>query len=288
MATKHVQGVIEFFKSDFWNNFITNHLRHPDEMVYHAHIYIDTCVHPDSMHPIMYAFWKSRGTPCDRCIDPQSPKPKVAALHGIHPIGYPPFDYFFRFNKDVVVGPMPPEIPEAEKGKNQLSWGKKYQDDFVKQFEYKVVGPEEDKIIRDYFCSKHWKETIENVMNPTIMHCHANFYLNFDAKILELYVRQELAKIGWRVEHAVPSVYDVRGQYTGKVIYLVGHPEKVFDTCWRYDPNIVLKHAEDTWIFGKDEGFDNWYRPMYDEIIDGNDFYKMTDAEIGEVIASFK
>lgn len=288
MSAKHVQGVIDFFKGEFWNGFIDNHLHYRNDTVYHAHIYIDTCIHPDSMHPIMYAFWKARGFPIDRAIDPQSPKPKVAALHGIHPAGHPPFDYFFRFNKDVVVGPMPPELPEAEKGRNQLSWGKKSQEEFIKKFDFKVVGPEEDKIIRDYFLSKHWKETLENVMNPKIMHCHANFYLNFEAKILELYVRQELAKIGWRVDYAFPSVYDVRGEYTGKVIYLVGYPEKVFDTTWRYDPDVVLKPAEDTWIYGKDVGFDNWYRPMYDEIIDANDFYKMTDLEIAEVIASFK
>jgi hypothetical protein len=287
MAKKHVQGIINFFNSEFWNDFVDNHLHHPDEVVYHAHIYIDTCIHPDSMHPIMYAYWKAKGRPIDRVIDPQAPKPHVAALHGVHPAGLPAFDYFFRYNKDAVIEPMPENIPEAEAGHNKLSWGKKYQDNFVKQFDFKVVGEEEDEMIHAYFRTKHWKEVMENVMNPAIMHCHANYVINFDPKILELYAREELAKIGWRVEKVVPCVYDVKGTYTGKNVFLVGYPEKVFDMCWKYDPNVVIKSADTPWIYGVDEGFDNWYRPWYDEILAADDFYKLTDEEIAEVIKSF-
>jgi hypothetical protein len=287
MAKKHVQGVIDFFNSEFWNDFVDNHLRHPGEVVYHAHIYADTNIHPDSLFPITYAYWKAKGFPITRTIDPMSPKAHVGALHSIHPIGLPAFDFFYRFNKDVVFGPMPPELPEAEKGHNKLSWGKKYQDDFVKQFDFKVVGEEEDEQIKAYFRTKHWKETIANVMNPQIMHCHANFEINFDPKIFELYTRQALAEIGWRVEKVVPCVYDVKGKYTGKNVFLVGYPEKVFDTTWKYNPNVVIRSAEEHFIHGREPGFDNWYRPQLDEILAADDFYKMTNEEISEVIGSF-
>jgi hypothetical protein len=288
MARKHVEGVTEFFKSEFWNDFVDNHLRHKDEVVYHAHIYVDTCIHPDSMHPITYAYWKSKGLPLDRVIDPQSPKEHVGALHGIHPIGLPGFDYFFRYNKDVVIGPMPTNVPESEQGHNKLSWGKRYQDEFVKQFDFKVVGEEEDAQIRAYFYTKHWKETITNVMNPQIMHCHANFEINFDPKIFEIYTRYALAEIGWRVEKVVPCVYLVRGKYTGKNVFLVGCPEKVFDTCWKYNADVVLRPAEEPWIYDRDPGFDNWYRPQLDAVLDADDFYRLTDGEVAEVITSFK
>lgn len=288
MAQKHVQGIIDFFKGDFWNNFVTNHLHHPDDAVYHAHIYVDTSIHPDSMHPITYAYWKSKGLPIDRVIDPQAPKAHVAALHGVHPWGMPTYDYFFRFNKDAVIAPMPADCAEAENGHNQLSWGKKYQDNFLEQFKFKAVAQAEDEQIRAYFRSKHWKEVLEHVLDPNIMHCHANYVINFDPKVLELFAREELAKIGWRVEKVLPCVYDVHGSYTGKNVFLVGYPEKVFDMCWKYDPDTVIKVADTTWVYDEQAGFDLWYRPWYDEIIDTDDFYKLTDEEIAEVIASFK
>jgi hypothetical protein len=289
MSKKHVEGIIDFFKSDFWNDFVDNHLHHPNgDVVYHAHIYVDTSIHPDSMHPITYAYWKAKGLPLDRCIDPQSPKDHVGALHGIHPPGLPGFDYFFRYNKDAIIEPMPTNVPEAEIGQNQLSWGKKYQDEFVRQFHFKVVGEEEDELIRAYFKTKHWKETLANVMDSRIMHCHANFEINFDPKIFELYVRKALREIGWKLDKVVPCVYLVRGKYTGKNIFSVRWPEKVFDTCWKYNPNMVIHPAEEPWIYDRDPGFDNWYRPQLDKVLEADDFYRLTESEIAEVITSFE
>jgi hypothetical protein len=216
-----------------------------------------------------------------------SPKEYVGALHSVAPMGLPAFDFFYRFNKSTVLGPMPPDIPQAENGKNKLSWGKKFQDQFVKQFDFKVVAEEEDKQIKAYYLTKHWKDTITNVMNPQIMHCHANFEINFDPKIFELYTRQALAEIGWRVEKVVPCVYDVKGTYTGKNVFLVGYPEKVFDTTWRFNPDVVIRSSEKSFLYGIDPGFDIWYRPQLDKVLDANNFYKMSNDEISEVIASF-
>jgi hypothetical protein len=288
MASKYAQGVIDFFKGEFWNDFVDNHLKHPDERVFHAHIYVDTCLHPDPLHTIMYAWWQAKGFPIDRAIDPMSPKPHVGALHGIHPTGYPGFDFFFRYNKDTVLGPMPPELPEAEAGQNKLSWGKKYQDDFLKQFDFKAVGPDEDVLIRNYFQSKHWKETIANIVDPNVMHCHANFKLNFDPKIFELFVSEELKRMGWRINFVVPCVYSVKGVYTGKNVFHMGYPEKVFDTTWKYEPDTVLKPADDAWIYGEDPGFDIWRRPLYDTVLAENPYYTLTDDEVKDVLASFE
>ncbi|MCL2380087.1 MAG: hypothetical protein FWC64_00670 [Treponema sp.] len=289
MAKNHVDGIISFFDGEFWNDFVDNHISHPDgDVVYHAHIWLDTNIHPDSMFPIMYAYWKAKGHPLDRAIDPMSPKPHVGSLHGCHPIGLGNFDYFYRFNKDVVIGPMPPHLPEAELGHNKLSWGKKYQDEFVKQFQFKVVGEEEDAMIRAYFKTKHWKEFIAHIMDPQVMHCHANFEINFDPKIFELHTREEFKKMGWRLDLVVPCVYVVQGKYTGKNVFLAGHPEKVFDTCWKFNPDVVIKPAEDNWIYGQDPGFDIWRRSLLSDVLSANDFYRLTDSEIAEVIASFK
>ncbi len=288
MASKHVQGVIDFFNGDFWNGYVDTYLKQPGDVIYHAHIYVDTCLHPDPMHTVMYAWWRKKGYPIDRSIDPMSPKEHVGALHGIHPVTYPGFDYFFRFNKDVVLGPMPPDAKEAEAGQNRLAWGKKYQDDFVKQFKFKVVGPAEDEVFAQYFESKHWKDTIRFILDPDVMHCHANYYLNCDPKVLELKVREELAKMGWRINFVMPCVYSVKGEYTGKNVFHCGYPEKVFDTTWRYDAGTVFAPAEDEWIYPEDPGYDLWRRPMYDRVLSENNFYTLTDEEVTQIIACFR
>ena len=288
MAQKHVQGVINFFKGEHWNNFITNHLSYPDseKEFYHSHIYVDMSVHPKSMHPIMYAFWKKKGYPLERSIDPQSPKPHQGGLHGCAPAGVTNFDFFFRYNKDAILEAMPIDAKEAEHGHNALSWGKEFQDNFTKQFQFRNVGPREVEQIKAWFRSKHWKECLEHAMEPTVTHCHCNVELNFDPGIIIAYAVQDLATKGWVVERAYPSVYDVKGTYTGKTVYLVGHPEKVFDICWKYNPDVTIQRATEGWIFDT-PGFDNWHIDSYNKVIDDGDFYVMTQDEINEVIASF-
>lgn len=288
MAKEHVQGIIDFFKGEFWNDFVENDLVHKDEVVYHAHIYLETNVHPESLHPIMYAYWEAKGKPINRAIDPMSPKTHVAALHGVQPEGLPAFDFFIKYSKDHVLAPMKADDPLAEEGHNKLSWGKNYQDEFVKQFDFKVVGPQEDEEIRKYFKSKHWKEVKDHVMDPNIMHCHANYEISFDPKIMEMFAREELGKMGWVIDTVYPCVYNVRGQYTGKNVFFLRHPEKVFDMTWRFNPDVVMKPSDAEWIFGDDRGFDIWRRPLYDAVLEENEFYHLTDDEIKEVIDSFK
>ena len=283
----YVQGIIDYFKGDQWTSFMKDHLTHPDEEVYHAHIYFDTSVHPDSLYPIVSAYFESQGMPLDRKIDPQSPKPEVGGLHGIHPSGQQHFDWFFRFNPDVVLAPMPPDSKYAEHGSNLLSWGKNYQDDFVEQFSFKTVGPDDDEEIRKYFLTKHWKRTLEYVVNPQVTHAHANVEINFDPKILELFANEALAKIGWTVEKVVPCVYDVKGEYTGKIVYLLGHPEEMFDICWKYNPDVVIRPAIEPWITDT-PGFDVWWLDNYEKVLSGGDYYKLSEDEINQVIRSFK
>ncbi|MGE4283557.1 MAG: hypothetical protein AB7G87_07505 [Clostridia bacterium] len=282
----YVQGIIDYFNGEQWTSFMNDHLTHEDEEVYHAHVYFDSSVHPKSLHPIMHAYFKAKGMPLDRIIDPQSPKVKVGGLHGIHPFGQQHFDWFFRFNADVVLASMPADIKEAEHGHNLLSWGKKYQDEFMSQFTFKTVGPREAKEIRDYFLSKHWKETLAFTVNPEVTHAHSNVEISFDPKIMELYASEALAKIGWTVEKVVPCVYDVNGTYTGKIVYLLGYPEKMFDICWKFNPDVTVRPAQEGWIFDT-PGFDIWYYHMYNKVIEEGDFYELTQEEIDQVIASF-
>jgi hypothetical protein len=289
MPKKHVDGLIAYFKGEQWNNFIKNHLEHPDEEVYHAHLYADSSVHPDSMKKLMFSYFDSIGHPLTRRIDPVSPHPGQAGLHSVYPEGLVHFDMYLRFNGDVVLDAMPPDAKEAEHGSNALSWGKIYQDAYLKDkgYFFKTVGPREEQQIKDYFLGKHWKEMRTHVLNEDVCHCHMNVEISFDPKVLEIYAREALAKMGWTVERIVPCVYDVNGVYTGKLVFLLGNPEEVFDICWIYNPDVTICRAQNGWIF-PEAGFDNFMVYPYNEVLKTADFYTLTDEEVAAVAASFK
>lgn len=291
MGKREVEGVIEYFRGEHWQNFIHNHLVHEKDDVYHAHIYTGTCIHPDPLRRIMAAFWEAEGLPLVRRMDPISPKPEVIAMHSVTPTDRPAFDFFMHYNPDIVLAPVPEaDTAHNEQGHNALSWGRDYQNDFLatKAHQFKVVGPGEDAKIRKFFLGKQWKECIDHVLDERIVHCHMNVEISFDPKILELFAREALAKMGWTVERAVPSVYEVKKVYTGKIIFLLGHPEEVFDICWTYNPDVTIRRATKGWQT-EEKGFDLFYvKRYYDEVeARKDDWYRMPDEEVGQVIASF-
>ena len=291
MAQKHVDGIIEFLKSDFWNDFVDNHLQHPDEEVYHAHIYGDTCIHPESLKQVLSYYFDGIGHPLSRRIDPVSPHPGQVGLHTVYPRGYAHFDMFNRFNADVVLGPMPPEAPEAEHGHNALSWGKKYQDWYLgqKKYQFLTVGPREEAEIKEFFLGKQWKEMRSYVHEQSAVypHVHMNVEISFDPKILEIYAREALAKMGWTVERIVPCVYDVHGEYRGKLVFVLGNPEEVFDIAWLYNPNVVICRAQEGWIYDL-PGFDLFSKENYNNVLNAGGFYTLTDDELKQIAAFCK
>ena len=239
----------------------------------------------------MFLFFDAYGHPLTRRIDPVSPHPGQMGLHSVYPEGLPHFDMFTRFNPDVVFEPMPLGAKETEHGHNALSWGKIYQDEYVedKKYFFKTVGPRDEREIENYFLGKHWKETLVNVMREDVAHCHSNVEIGCDPKIVELFARKALAKIGWTVERVVPCVYDVHGVYTGKLVFLLGQPEEVFNIAWVYNPDVMIQRATKGWVFDT-PGFDNFLLAPYEEEIakTGGKMYNLTDAEVAAIGNEFK
>ena len=288
MAKNYAQELIKYFKGEQWTNFMNNHLLHENDEVYHAHIYCDSSVHPETMKKVLFNYFEAVGHPLTRRIDPVSPHPGQAGLHSIHPLGLPHFDMYLRGNEKVVFEEMPADAEEAEHGFNALSWGKNYQDDYLREKNYlfKTVGPREEKEIKAFFLGKQWKEMRQYVLDEDICHCHMNVEINFDPKILEIYAREALALMGWTVERVVPCVYDVHGAYTGKLVFLLGQPEEVFDIAWIYDPDVTIRRARKGWVFDL-PGFDNFEAGPYAEVLEAANFRQLTEEELAPVYAYF-
>lgn len=286
MRKEIVNAVSAYFKSEQWLTHMEA-MREKEEEIYHIHIYADTSVHPESLYRIMEGDHKAIGWPLDRVIDYISPKKNIMGLHGVHPIHGPHFDFFFRFNADSILEPMPCDVKEAEDGQNLLIWGKSFQDKFMEQWHFKTVGPKEEKEIADYLLSKHWKDTLTFTADPEVTHPHGYVEINFDPKVLELYAIEYMKARGWIVDRVVPCVFAVGKEYRAKIVFLHSYPEKMFDIGWVYNPDVTIRPSEEYWCLGKDKGFDVWTMKQYYDMVDQCDFTRMTDEEIEAVIASF-
>jgi len=285
MRKNIIEGLAEYFKSEHWLTFLNFHLQNPDTEIWHAHIYVETMIHPESLLPIMEGFFENYNHPLVRKIDFLSPAPGVGALHNVHPGSLPHFDLFFRFNPDAILAPM--EKSKGEFGQNALSWGKKDMDEFYKQFQFKAIGPSEEAEIRKYFRSRHWKQAVGLIMHPDVIHVHCNLRISFDPKILELIARDTLAQQGWTIDKVVPNVFNVRGRYRGKLVFLGTYPERVYDLGWKYDHEVVIAPSYEPWY--RDDcqpGFDLCFTSEFDRVVAADPYVKLTQEEVNAVVRS--
>lgn len=282
-----VDGIVDYFTSDHWENFLNYHVDHPEDDIWHSHAYVENSIHPESLEPIMEAYFEAQGRPLVRKIDFLTPLGTTyGSLHGVHPEGLPHFDWFFRYNPDAILQPARDEW--GEEGQNALSWGREYMVDFYQGFDFKPVGPTEEAAIREYFGSRHWKQYMNLVLDDDVIHVHANVRINFDPKVLELLAREELAKQGWTIDKVVPNVYNVDGTYTGKHVFLGRRPELVYDIGWKYDPDVVIERADEPWMRDDcPDGFDWCLTSEFDALIERDDYTRLEDDEIAAVIDQF-
>ena len=286
--TQLVEGILDYFQSEHWTNFLVYHLDNPSEEIWHSHIYVSTSIHPDSLVPIVEGFFAARHQGLVRCIDYLTPKPEIelGALHNIHPKGKPHFDFFFRFDGNVILEPMP--IEKAEKRQNAISWGKSYMDKFYAQFPFQAMGPTEEKQLDDYFTSRHWKDTLNLIMEPDIIHVHCNLLLGIDPKILEIKAQEAFAAQGWTFDKIVPNVFQVQGAYRGKLVFLGRHPELVYDLGWQFDPTVICEPSLEPW--SRDDvqpGFDLCFKSEFNALLEKDPYVRLEDEEIKVIVARF-
>jgi hypothetical protein len=292
MSSKEVtQGLVKYFKSDQWQKLM-HMLTQQEEEIYHIHMYWENRIEAQSLIRLMESYFAKKGMSLDRKIDLTSPKPGVAGLHSVHPhdpersLYIPAVDMYWIYNPNVIIEPASPA--NGEKGKNLVGWGKKYMDNHYKQFDFKCVGPREEKEILKYLHSAHWKKTVRLVESGLYTHVHANLEISFDPWILKTLTIDVLKEMGWKVDHVIPCVYiGVNNDYQGKIVFLTAHPEEVWDFGWWYNPDVVIRPA--TLEFSGyppedgDISFDVWTKKYLYELLDRDKYETLTDEQIEEI-----
>lgn len=296
MEPKEVtQEVVKYFKSDQWQELM-HMITQTEEEIYHIHMYWENQVDAQSLTKLMTQYFSRKGLALDRKIDLVSPSPSegVVGLHSVHPhdpersMYIPAIDMYWRYNPNVIMEPA--DHAKGESGKNLIGWGKKYMDNYYKQFDFKSVGPREEREIAKYFQSAHWKKALRLVADPLYNHYHFNVELNFEPWILKVFAIEALKEVGWTVDHVVPCVYKgVGGKYQGKMVFLGAYPEEVYDIAWYYTPDVVIRPT--TFEFSGDLPEDGDFRfnvtriKYRDELVQRDDYVTLTDEQIEEVLS---
>ncbi|MEE9399170.1 MAG: hypothetical protein V3V23_02780 [Dehalococcoidales bacterium] len=286
------RGVVNYFKSSQWQELMQM-LTQTEEEIYHIHMYWENRVEAQSLSRLMERYFARKGLVLDRKIDLTSPKLGVAGLHSVHPhnpersLYVPAVDMYWHYNPNVVLEPAGPD--HGESGKGLIGWGKKYMDNYYKQFDFKCVGPNEGREIAKYFQSSHWKKLLRLVESGRYTHVHANLEINFDPWILEVFAIGVLKEIGWKMDHVIPCVYiGPGGKYTGKIVFLTAYPEEVWDFGWVYNPDVVIRPA--TFEFSGylpedgDISFDVWTHKYLNELLAQDKYESLTDEQIEEIL----
>jgi len=161
-------------------------------------------------------------------------------------------------------------------------------DNFLKKFDFKTVGPKEEREIYNYFQSSHWKKCLRLVEDPRSTHIHANVEINFHPWILKMFAMEALREIGWKMDHVIPCVYHIPTGYQGKIVFLTAYPEEVWDIAWGYNPDVVIRPAKNNFAgFPPEDGdpaFDVWTKSYLDELLGRNEYESLTDEQIEEIL----
>ena len=269
-----------FAHSDHWRRLCAALHGDPDPEGSHVHAYVETSVHPDSLEAIMVGYFKKLGWPSSRKIDHMAPKKGMGSLHGVEPEGKPHFDYQWFFNKDVGLRP----IDGGESGCNLLVWNRWYINQFYRQFLFREVGPEEEKVIENYFKSSHFLKGLEFPVMPTTNHMHINVHTSVHPDHMQKFAEAALSREGFDLFYTCPNVYMADGKnYRGKLVFMCKDPEVVFDIGWLFTPDVVIEPAMETWIFEENPGYDVWTATMLTEVMD-EAYVQLSEDEINEVL----
>lgn len=298
-----VQSLVDYFKSGQWQNFMKM-LTQTDDPMLHIHIYVENRVHPESLARLVEGYHKKRGVPLDRGIK-FAGLPDVGLLINVQPVDAKTgkflanYELFWFYNPDVLLGPaiLRPDIDlakmpmykEVQKG-NLYGWGKKYMDDYLKQFDFKCVGPNEEMEIRRYFKSDHFKKWLRLMKDSRFDHIHCNVEINFDPWILKMYAVDALKEVGLKVDWVIPNVFMVPEGYRGKMIFLGAYPEWQHDIAWAYNPDVVIRPASKPFIGARiapsgDFTFDMVNRADWEDVMATGEYVPLTDEEINEILA---
>lgn len=259
VAAKHIaldeehliEAVASYFRSEHWKRAVEV-LSITDEPIYHAHVYIETQIHPMSLEEIVKGYFKKTGRPVHRKIEifTSGQVADSGSIHGIEPEGMPHFDLLWKYSPSTILGPAP-------RAENVEYWGQTFMNEFYTKYPFKQeLTAQLSADIDAYFESAAFKKYCELNEHPDVVHIHANVETSVHPDQIRAAALKAMRERGWDIEEAVPVAFQMRGQMHGKIVFIGNKPEKIFDIAWSFNPAVTLIPSTRYWLTTEDPTYD--------------------------------
>lgn len=276
-----LRSIKDYFAGEQWRT-LQDRVENDRENSYHAHIFVDTSLHPLTFCDVLRTYYAAIGMPIDRAIDLQPSNVGFNMLHGIHPAGSFHYDVAWRYNPACVLAPMPHELV---KEKNNLQiWGRKEIDDFFGQYRFVRATGQAKEDLDAFFRSPEWDQTVEYVLDTTIAHFHTNVEMSIHPDDLRDAALEAIGRQGWKLQKHIHCIFSpYKGWTTGKVVFLLEEPEVMFDIAWKFNPDVTIRPSTVHFMLQDSTVFDVRRKEKIEFYTSGGEFIVLSDDELREL-----
>lgn len=234
-----VAQVAEYFKSEHWIGFLEVLKRGTE--VRHAHIYLDSCLTPMELGPIIEAYFEKAGLPIQRAIKFLPIKADMLNVYNVTPKGMCHFEFFLRYNEDVVLAPMPAKYSREKK--NASYWDDEFMQNYYKQYDFHDITPEAEEQIKAYFAGDDFRYCYRMMIDEYrgLIHSHGLVETSIHPEKLIPYAEAAFKELGVEVFRSVSVIFNSFGKEIPKIVFLLGAPEVSVEVEWHYNPNVAIK-----------------------------------------------
>ncbi len=236
------EQVTAYFRSAHWTDFLEV-LKRGDE-VRHAHIYLDSCLLPFELGEIIETYLKKRGIPIQRALKYLPITPDMLNIYNIMPKGMCHFEFFLRYNPDVILAPMPDKY--SREGRSASHWDDEYMGKVYAQYNFNPINSAVEKDVLDYFRGDDFRYCYRMMIDEYrgLIHTHGLIETSFHPEELIPYAVRSYEEMGVKVQKALSVVFNCAGKDMPKMVFLLGAPETSVEIEWHYNPNLTIKAAD--------------------------------------------
>jgi len=275
---KVIQETVAYFKGDQWRRLL-DVLEERDGPVSHAHIYVDTHLHPLSIDEIVSGFFAKRGKPLERRTEifTSGQHADKGSVHGIEPKGQPHFDLLFGYTKESAIQP-------SKVADDVESWSLAFMNGFYAKYPFRQPSDADKKGVEAYFDSKVWKKFYDIVEDDRVVHAHANVETSIHPSYIADVAMARMRAHGWNVDKVVPVAFSMRGQWQGKLVFLAHEPEKIFDIAWMFNPTVDLIPSTRYWLMPETPHYDIRTMDEVPQLIKKNEYTLLRTKQIEQIL----
>lgn len=276
-----VDEVSTYFRGEDWRRAV-DVLHERDERIHHAHVYVDTNIHPLSLEEVVQAYFAKIGRPIARKIEifTSGQDATKGTIHGIEPEGMPHFDLLWGYSEDVA-------LRAARTGDTLESWGDGFMGRFIGQFPFRHPGASDEADMAAYFAGPIWRRFCAFVEDDAVVHAHANVEMSIHPDAVRDAALAVMREHGWDVEKAEHVAFKMRGQWQGKIVFMGWAPEKIFDIAWMYNPAVSLIPSTRYWLMTEYPEFDVRTMAEIPLMLKKNRYHTLSRNQIERIVDGF-